>query len=227
MVAQRQDQLNLRIEQPRLLLVEGHDDFQFFRRLIERRRKVKDIQETDVQIIRFVEEGKLTAFLASVIAPRLGDSSVPVQSLGVVRDADTNYPAAFQSVQGALRHAGLAAPSTPSEREYGELPDTDVICVVTYIMPDNNSPGDLETLCLKAVHDAPAMPCVESYFECLQSIDHVPRQESKARLRAFLASHRRNPNLRIGEAVAAGVIPWNSPAFNGVHQFLDMLDAAN
>ena len=226
MVPLHQGQPTVGIEKPHLLLVEGNDDYWFFRRLIERRRKVNDIQETDVQIIRFVEKGKLTVFLANVIVPRLGDSSVSVQSLGVVRDADTNYPAAFQSVQGALQHARLPVPSVPTERARGTLPDADAIGVVTYIMPDNNSPGDLETLCLEAVRGAPAMPCVDSYFECLQSIDHVPRQESKARLRAFLASHRENPTLRSGEAIAAGVIPWRSPAFDDVHKFLDMLDAA-
>ena len=84
-----------------------------------------------------------------------------------------------------------------------------------------------KTLCLQAVRDAPAIPCVDGYFDCLDSIDHVPRQESKARLQVFLAANPDNPTLRIGEAIAAGVIPWDSPAFDDVHKFLDMLDAAD
>ena len=135
-----------------------------------------------------------------------------------------SFQSAFQSVQDSLHRADLPFPTTPLTYAEGVFENTPIRSAV-YIMPDNNSPGDLETLCLDAVRNAPAMPCVDRYFECLQSIDHVPRQESKARLRAFLASHQRDPTLRSGEAIAAGVIPWNSPAFNGVHQFLDMLDA--
>jgi len=99
--------------------------------------------------------------------------------------------------------------------------------VIIYVMPDNSSQGDLESLCLDAVRDAPAMPCVDAYFGCLQTIDHVPTQENKAKLRVFLASNLADPTLLTGNAIAAGVIPWNSPAFDGVHQFLDMLDAVN
>ena len=71
------------------------------------------------------------------------------------------------------------------------------------------------------------MPCVDGYFDCLKSIDHLPRQESKARLRTFLAANPADPTLLSGNAIAAGIIPWDSSAFSGVHHFLDLLDAAN
>lgn len=149
-----------------------------------------------------------------------------VEVVGVVRDADGDYQSAFDSVQGSLRRAGLPVPDAPMTIAIGSLDGAD-IQIAVYIMPDNSSPGDLESLCLDAVNGAPAMPCVSRYFDCLQSIGHVPRQESKARLRAFLAANRDDPTLQPGQAIDAGVIPWNSPAFDGVHQFLDMLDAAD
>ena len=208
---------NTEIAKSWLLLVEGSDDRHFFQRLLERRRN------TDIQVIEYGGSARLGAFLADTLVLDPGFSEM-VEAIGVVSDADRSYQSAFDSVQGSLRRADMPVPAAPLTRADGEVQGTH-IQVVTYIMPDNHSPGDLETLCLNAVNDAPAMPCVDRYFECLQSIDHVPRQESKARLRAFLASHQRDPTLRSGEAIAAGVIPWNSPAFNGVHQFLDMLDA--
>ena len=227
MVSSLQRPSNFRIEKPRLLLVEGNDDNQFFRRLIERRRGVNEIQQTGLQIDRFAEAAKLSSFLANVIAPAIERSMLPVRSIGIVRDADTCYGSALQSVQGALRHANLPVPNAPLENAHGALGNGADISVVAYIMPDNNSPGDLESLCLEAVRGVPAMPCVSRYFDCLQSIGHVPRQESKARLRAFLASHPDDPTLLTGNALAAGVIPWNSPAFDDVHKFLDLLDAAD
>ena len=195
MVSSLQRPSNFRIEKPRLLLVEGNDDNQFFRRLIERRRSVNEVQQTDMQIDRFAESAKLSAFLANVIVPALERSPLPVRAMGIVRDADSSYGSAFQSVQGALRHANLPVPNAPLENAHGALDGGDDISVVTYIMPDNRSPGDLETLCLEAVRDVPALPCVDRYFDCLQSIGHLPRQESKARLHAFLAANPDDPTL--------------------------------
>ncbi len=209
---------NLQILQPRLLLVEGNDDLHFFRRIIERR------QSDGVQIIEFGGKDKLGDFLADVLVPRVRMTDL-VRTVGVVRDADEFYDRAFQSVANSLHRAGLPVPAAPMVSANGML-DGSAIYASVYIMPDNGSPGDLESLCLEAVRDAPAMPCVSCYFDCLQSIGHVPRQESKARLRAFLASHPDDPTLLTGNALAAGVIPWDSPAFDDIHRFLDTLDAA-
>jgi hypothetical protein len=219
MVAQPRRSANLQIEQPRLLLVEGNDDVQFFRRLIERR------QSQAIQIIPYDGKDKLGPFLTDVFVPRARTTGM-VTRIGVVRDADDFYDRAFQSVADSLQRADLPVPSAPVTLAYGLL-DGDEVSVAVYIMPDNGSQGDLEALCLEAVRDAPAAPCVDRYFECLQSIGHVPRQESKARLRAHLASHPEDPTLLTGNALAAGVIPWNSPAFEGLRAFLDLLDAAD
>ncbi len=220
MVAQHERQQTIKIEQPRLLLVEGTDDYWFFQRIIERRK------DEDVQVISFGGKDKLGDFLTNILVPRIRSSDL-VKDIGVTRDADEDYSRAFQSVGDSLRIAGLPVPSEPLIFAEGTLDDA-AIRVAAYIMPDNASPGELETLCLEAVREAAAMPCVDRFFECLESISHVPGKEYKARLGAFLSSVITNdPNLRIGEAVASGVIPWDSPAFSIVHQFLDMLTEVN
>ncbi len=226
MVSRWRGRPNVSIEKTVLLLVEGNDDYWFFRRLIERRHNVSEIQQVDIQIIEFAQADKLSRFLSNVIAPALATTATAVRGIGIVRDADDNYAAALQSVEGALRQANLPVPQTPTQPAVGLVSEYN-INVATYIMPDNTSRGDLETLCLEAIRDAEVMPCVNGYFDCLKSIDHLPRQESKARLRAFLAANPADPTLLSGNAIAAGVIPWDSPAFDGIHQFLDLLDAAN
>ena len=217
MASPRQRHRNASIEQPRILLVEGTDDYWFFQRLIEHR------QSSNVQVIEFGGKDRLGDFLANALVPDPRFSEM-VEVLGVVRDADCNYESALQSVQDSLRRARLPVPTVPLTYVEGDV-QGEAIRVVAYIMPDNRSSGDLEKLCLAAVTDAPAMPCVDRYLECLRSINHVPRQEGKAKLRAFLAANLSDPTLLIGQALAAGVLPWNSPAFNGIHQFLDMLNA--
>ena len=219
MTAQRESQHTLKITQPVLLLVEGPDDDHFFQRIIERR------ENQGIQVVPYGGKDNLGNFLVNVLVPRLRSSDV-VKAIGVTRDADCYYNRAFQSIDDSLRLAGLPSPTSPLTYAEGML-DDDPIRVAAYVMPDNASPGDLETLCLNAVSEAPAIPCVNRYFDCLQSIGHVPRQESKARLRAFLSANPDNPNLLIGQAVAADVIPWNSPVFAGINQFLDMLTSVN
>lgn len=227
MVSQRRSQRNMRIAKAKLLLVEGNDDYWFFRRLIEKRQSISDLEDSDVQIIEFAQSDKLSRFFANIIVPALATAPTSVSVLGVVRDADQSFTSAFQSIQDSLRNARLPVPTAPIEIATGQTSSGGRLDTAAYIMPDNASLGDLESLCLDAVRTTPAMPCVDSYLDCLKSIDHSPRQESKARLRAFLAANQDDPTLRSGEAIAAGIIPWNSPAFAGVHQFLDMLDAVN
>ena len=72
---------NFRIELPRLLIVEGTDDVQFFRRIIERRRN------RDIQIIEFGGKDKLGEFLTNVLVPRIRSIDT-VKVIGVVRDAE-------------------------------------------------------------------------------------------------------------------------------------------
>ncbi len=218
MVSQSQVRQPAKVSQPRVLLVEGNDDRHFFQRLIERR------QSSNIQVIEYGGTDLLGNFLANTLAVDPTFSEL-VKVVGVVRDADGDYQSAFDSVQGSLRRARLPVPNAPMTIAIGSLDGAD-IQIAVYIMPDNGSSGDLESLCLEAVRDSPATPCVDRYFDCLQLIGHVPRQESKARLRAFLAANRDDPTLLTGNALAAGVIPWDSPAFGDVHKFLDMLDAA-
>ena len=205
---------NIGIEQPCLLLVEGSDDEWFFRRMIEKRSL------SGIQIFQYSERGTLGDFLADVLM--LNPEFSRVNVIGVVKDADNSYQQAFQSIGDSLRRSNLPVPSAPLTYAEGML-DGSEIRVAAYVMPDNVSPGDLETLCLSAVSQSPTMPCVDHFFSCLQSIGHIPKQESKARLRAFLSTNLDNPNLLIGQAIAADVLPWDSPAFVHIHQFLDML----
>ena len=217
----------IRIEKPLLLLVEGRDDYWFFGRIIEKRLGIGDFRRSDVQIIEFAEESKLGVLLENTIVPAIRTSSLDVQAIGVVRDADDSYPSAFQSVQGSLQNAGLPVPNAPLESANGALPGGGNITVVTYVMPNNACEGNLETLCLSAISHAQAMICVDSYIDCLKSNGLIPKYERKARLHAFLAANPDDPTLLPGQAILANVIPWNSPAFDAVHRFLDMLDAVN
>jgi hypothetical protein len=188
------------------LLVEGKDAEIFFKALL------RNLNLGGIQVQDFGGKDELKGFLKALRnAP---DFARQVVSLGIVRDAETDPKAAFQSVCSALRNASLAEPQQPTVRA-GENPKVSVL-----IIPNAMTPGMLETLCLEALNEDPAMACVREYFECIQlKKGLLPNNMFTARLHAYLASCFK-PGLRLGEAADAGYWPWDNPIFDSLKQFL-------
>jgi hypothetical protein len=188
-----------------LLLVEGREDELFFEALI------KHMALETIQILPIAGKEKLRPNLkALVLSPRF----VEVISLGIVRDADKDPMAAFQSVCGALQLVNLPVPEMPLVRT-GHGPHVTVM-----ILPDGNTPGILEDLCLGTIAEDPAMFCVEEYFKCLEKQNvSIPRNKSKAKVQVFLGS-RLEAGKRLGEAAQAGYWSWDHKAFEQLKDFL-------
>lgn len=196
------------IEQPNILVVEGKEDERFFRAL------VKHMGLQKIQIISSDGKTKMRGKLGAIVKT---SGFNQVTSLGVVRDADSNPDAAFQSIRDALQAAGLPAPDRPL-KAVGEKPRVAVL-----ILPGEDLPGTLEDLCLKAVAQDPAISCVRQYFECLRRNKlPLPNNMSKAKIQAFLAS-RHKAGLRLGEAAEAGYWPWDNEVFQRVKNFVNLI----
>ena len=197
-----------KITESKQLVVEGRDAEVFFHALLS------DMCISDVQIQNFGGVSEVGGFLKAL---RIASGFAQVVSLGIVRDAETNAAAAFQSVCGALRGANLPVPDQAMV-PVGDRPQVSVL-----ILPDGKTPGMLETICLQSVQDDAVMECIEHYFECVeQRTDSPPKNMPKARVQAFLASRLRS-GLLLGEAAHKGYWPWDSPAFDHVRQFLQGL----
>lgn len=193
---------------PRQLVVEGRDAEIFFNAFL------RQMGLAGIQVQNFGGKDELRGFLKAL---RVTPGFPRVVSLGIVRDAERDPMAAFQSVCSALRNAGMAVPQQPLMKEEGSPR------VSALILPDATTAGALETICLEAVADDPVMQCVKDYFECVrQRMGSLPENLSKAQLHAFLAS-RPKPDLLLGQAANAGYWPWNSPAFRDMIQFLQSL----
>ena len=200
---------HVRIELPKVLLVEGASECRFFEKLLGE----LDISKT-IQVISYHGKHRLKGFLHTL--PVRPEYSL-VDSLGVTRDADESSASAFQSVCDLLKNAGLDAPAELATTTQGRPR------VSIFILPDCASPGMLETLCLSAIQDDPAMPCVEQFLQCLEETADVPsRNSDKARAHAFLASRTR-PELRVGEAAEAGCWQLDSPVYDQLKDFLQAL----
>lgn len=200
------------ITEPSVVITEGDEDARFFRAL------AGHLAIHDLQIMGIGGKTKLTKSLKGL---KVTPGYTEVISLGITRDADDDSEAAFASVCGALRAAALPVPSTP----LSATADTPRVTVM--ILPETGRDGMLEDLCIASVADHPAMPCLEEYFDCIErnisEQDRPPeRSMAKAKVHAFLAS-KREPDKRLGEAAEADYWPLDSPAYDEVKRFIELV----
>lgn len=194
----------IRITEPKLLLGEGDEAVRLFAALLGH------LAIEDVQVEAYRGRNELGKYL-SALAPN-SEFRNNVVSLGITQDADDRQVEnARRSIQGALRSSGLL----PTEVNTGGK-----LRVSLFVLPDNQSHGMLEDLCLKALAERPEMGCIDAYLECVRErAQRKPSNPAKARIHAWLSSLHR-PVLRLGEAAEKGCLPWDDPAFDALKAFL-------
>lgn len=196
------------MESDSLLLVEGIDDARFFMAFLR-----DGLNTTNVQIVQVGGNQRFRTFLAETLL--VSENLTNLRRLGIVTDADTNAAAAFQRIRSALADAGFPAP-----RQVWDTAQSNSLGVSVAVLPDGSAPGDLEALCLSSLAGDPLTTCVDQYIACARAAGRQISEPNKARLHAYLAASGRQPGLRLGEAAAAGLWDWQSPAFNRIRQFL-------
>jgi len=197
-------------DSPTLVLVEGSDDEALVGAL------VKHHGLPGFQLLNMKGKDDWTNKIRAISA----DSSfrANVLALGLVRDADQDPAAAWQSCSGAIRTAGLVAGLRPGEFGTGR-PRT---CVV--IIPGADRKGAIEELCIDSFPPK-AMTCVYSYFECLDGGQPSDRK-SKAYVQAYLAGIiPLQRNLQV--AASAMKLDLGHHAFDDLRAFLKALNAAS
>lgn len=148
--------------------------------------------------------------------------SIPVElavsgrlALGVVVDANDNPGARWQAVRDRCKGRGIALPSHPD-------PEGVVVegrpRVGVWIMPDNQSPGQLEDLV------AAMIPAEDVVWPLAQDfVDRIPEPERprpaiKAQVHAWLAA--RAEASRMGAAIGMGHLDASSLAVAGLINWL-------
>jgi hypothetical protein len=196
------------LSKPKLLIGEGKEEVDFFTAFLSH------LNISNIQVEQYGGKQGLSRYLQTLVV-RPGD--LDIVSLGITRDADNSAQSAFQSVCSSLNSASLPIPSKPGEIA-GDIPQVSVM-----ILPDGQTSGMLENLCLTAVETDPVLQCVDEYLECVyKTSGRKPNNMAKARVHAWLSSQI-EPDKRLGEAAKAGYLPWNSPGFDSLKQFLQAL----
>ena len=207
-----EDRTLIEVESNHLLLVEGRDEFFVFTEILHR-MDVDDIQLIDVEGI--------TRFGSRLRALRMNAESNEVQlaSIGLVRDADNDATAAFQSLSDALRSNDLPVPVAP-----GQVTDdrNDVVTGIL-ILPDNQSPGALEDLCMQSIDSQNVHECIARYISCMRECGEMhSRIPSKTRAHVYLAT-RENPVVNVGVGARRDYWDFESPAFNIIREFIESI----
>lgn len=195
------------IHEKTVLAVEGKDEVNFFGALLE----YLEIAGSDIRDLGGKDKFKVK--LPALVKTR-GFSDVKV--LAVIRDADKDADAAFDSVKNVLTKEGLEPPARMDRFSDGNP------VIGIFIMPGDSDRGMLEDLCLRTVKDHPAMECVNALIDCTSRLTNPPKITAKAQAQAFLAAMPEIVNS-VGIGAQKGYWNFNSNELSDLISFMDNL----
>jgi len=146
-----------------------------------------------------------------------------LRALLIVTDNDA-LGTSFAETQRAFTNNGHTAPANPSA--VGNMLGKPVAILM---IPRHDTIGDLETLCLPAVHHRwpNAQQCVDSFLQCSGANAWSRRASiSKARIRsAAVGFYESDPYKGIGHLFRNGTLSTLHTCFDSIAQFLQNFDA--
>ena len=205
------------IEREYVLVVEGIDDMRFFEGLLKRSNDI-DFDINNIQIITTNGKSGFPGKIQWVSRP---DRMKKITRIGFVRDAD-EHPAysAFQSVCSHLKTNGFPVPKTMSEVTEGH-PQCGI-----FIMPDNESGGMLESLCLESIQNQVVLvEAIDQYMRGVEKNDaemYGKLNQPKSRILTYLAGRHPYSNT-VGPGAEKKHFDFSRTCFSRVKHFLNRL----
>lgn len=172
--------MTIEIMKPNVLVVEGREEELIFEAI------VTHLELENIQILPIGGKERLRQNLkALVLSPRFTE----VISMGIVRDANENPGATFQSVRDALQAVNLPAPERPLA-PIGHSPRVTVM-----ILPEEGTPGMLEDLFLRAVAQDPPCCVWSNTFDVWNcKVSPCPATYLKGEFKSFWLQDRKQEN---------------------------------
>ena len=178
----------------RLLLVEGPDDQHVVRHLWERRHG----RGLPFQIS---PRGGVEGVIESI---RDEARALGRQALGILVDANDSPATRWQAISDRLASVGIQTPAAPHPNGTIIEAADDMPRIGVWLMPDNQSPGELEDFVAQMIPDIdPVWPLSQDYISRIPN-DHREFAENKvstAEVYAWLAT-REDPK-QMGAAIGA------------------------
>ena len=204
------------IKREYVLMVEGPSDMNFFQGLLKRSDDI-DLDRSKMQII--TANGK-NFFPNKIDWLKRPDRKKKITRIGFVRDADENpAQSAFQSICHFLKENSFPVPQRLSDITQGDLR-----CGI-FIMPDNESRGMLESLCLESIQSLPIAPSIDRYLDAVKenSAEMYDKLNlPKSKVLTYLAG-RYPDSGNVGLGAQQGHFNFRHECFNPVKNFLNRL----
>ena len=184
----------------RLLLVEGETPLSFFDALT-----VHLGLSDRVEIRSFGGVRDLRKYLRTLVASA---DFRQVKKLGIIRDCEEDAAAAAQSLRDVIEHVKI---------------DRSRVEVSWLLLPDEKSPGMLETLLWRAIEQSPTAQCVDRFFKCIvEAGEQLPIGKlafDKNRVQAYLATTDK-PQVSLGVAAQRSVWNFEDSVFDSLRTFI-------
>jgi hypothetical protein len=199
-----------KIEKPFLLLCEGQADKIFFKNIIQKRL---DFSEVDIPEFENFPNGQhnFGKMLRSIRGDQYAFQEI-LKGIIIVSDSTDNPKNQFKNICTQIKEiGGFEIPKNLLEPAYTK--DSPGITVMT--LPDEETTGCLETLCIRAIIDKNPWieSCLDSFLKCekIEVNTWSAEKKDKARYQCLVAAlNKKDPSKTL------------SYAFNGNKPFIDI-----
>jgi uncharacterized protein DUF3226 len=211
----------------KLILVEGSSDKAFFQALLKN-RGINDFEVNSPWDMGNNEEGEDAIKILLDLLP-VHPNFENVKKIIIVVDSDNDPIEKFRKFQAIIQNTNVFSgksekyPVPTSLKNFASANNCPDVAVV--LLPDSNTNGAMETLCLQAaIPNYPKIStCIDNFVNCINANEWSPQKNSKLKLRTLISSqYPKNPDLpttRLWE-VAPDIVPLNSPIFDNLANFL-------
>ncbi|MCA6072488.1 MAG: hypothetical protein LE178_02995 [Endomicrobium sp.] len=210
----------INIEKTSILLVEGKDEVNFFDMLLKF-LNIPNVQSIDV--------GGVYNFKNKFSVLSKQEKFRDVDKIAFIRDADKQAESALDSLKSSVQSADVRfSINDISLANNNNIKDINGVCCGIYIMPDNQSSGMLEDLCIKYMKTDSICHCVEKYISCVRNNGGKNgekfefKNESKSIIFSYLSTKLAD-SPSIGRAAQKNVFDFNNKCFCDIKNFLSKM----
>ena len=216
-----------KIEKQYLIVCEGRDAENFLKTYLNNVSDTRQNLSENIQVMDFGGNNELTNHLENLRNTAGFDN---LKSLLIIRNAETNFQSAMQSIQKSLESNKLPIPKSPFiwEVPKDETPENDETPKTGFLLfptcdanPEN---GTLEDLCFSILSNAKAPDLKQEIANFMDTLKAKHQfnftYPFKTKLHTYFSIHNNYVSLKIGEAARAGAFDWNHKKLAPLKEFL-------
>ena len=215
-----------KIEKQYLIVCEGRDAENFLKTYLDESDIGQNLSK-NIQVINFGGIKELTNNLKNLRNTAGFDN---LKFLLIIRDAETNFQSAIQSIQKSLESNKLPVPKSSFiwEAPKDEMPEKDEMPKTGFLLfptcDANPTNGTLEDLCFSILSNAKAPDLKQEIANFMDTLKAKHQfnftHPFKTQLHTYFSIHNNYVSLKIGEAARAGAFDWNHKKLTPLKEFL-------